>query len=283
MFSSDAAPRGASGLPTGNARRIRPGVLAAEELDAFGGAAGDAFAAWLPDDIGADSPLAEFTDPSLRSGQAHAHGAFDVGGDSRSAAEREADEAAQRAEAERLTAEEAAQAEAEAQAAFEQALGEAYEAGLAAGREEGAAAAQQELEAVTAALMQALADVRGGEQRWLAALEDNVAALATAIARHVIGREVVTDASIVVSVVRQAIAEFPLDEPLTLRVCPADLPALRAALGAAPGAGVRELRWVPEPRVERGGALVEGRERIVDGRVDSALERVYRRLAHHQA
>jgi flagellar biosynthesis/type III secretory pathway protein FliH len=43
------------------------------------------------------------------------------------------------------------------------------------------------------------------------------------------------------------------------------------------------MSWVPDARIARGGCVVEGRERIVDGRVDSALERVYRRLAHRHA
>jgi flagellar biosynthesis/type III secretory pathway protein FliH len=36
---------------------------------------------------------------------------------------------------------------------------------------------------------------------------------------------------------------------------------------------------VADPAVGRGGCLVEGRERILDGRLDVALERAYRTLA----
>jgi flagellar biosynthesis/type III secretory pathway protein FliH len=35
--------------------------------------------------------------------------------------------------------------------------------------------------------------------------------------------------------------------------------------------------------VERGGCVIEGRDRIVDGRVDTALERIYRGLSGHHA
>lgn len=41
--------------------------------------------------------------------------------------------------------------------------------------------------------------------------------------------------------------------------------------------------WVADARVSRGGCMVEGRERIVDGRIETALERVYRRLVHSRA
>ena len=38
--------------------------------------------------------------------------------------------------------------------------------------------------------------------------------------------------------------------------------------------------WIADARIAPGGAMVEGRERIVDARVDSALERIYRRLTY---
>ena len=40
----------------------------------------------------------------------------------------------------------------------------------------------------------------------------------------------------------------------------------------------REVRWIPDASIGRGGCVVEGPERIVDGRLESALERVYRRI-----
>jgi flagellar biosynthesis/type III secretory pathway protein FliH len=47
--------------------------------------------------------------------------------------------------------------------------------------------------------------------------------------------------------------------------------------------GTREVRISSDPNVMRGGALIEGRERIVDGRVDTALERVFRAISQVQA
>ena len=51
----------------------------------------------------------------------------------------------------------------------------------------------------------------------------------------------------------------------------------------APITGARDASWLADARVARGGCLVEGRERIVDGRVDTALERAYRRMAQIDA
>ena len=47
--------------------------------------------------------------------------------------------------------------------------------------------------------------------------------------------------------------------------------------------GDREARWLPDASIAPGGCVVEGRERIIDGRIDTALERVYRRLTYTNA
>jgi hypothetical protein len=44
-----------------------------------------------------------------------------------------------------------------------------------------------------------------------------------------------------------------------------------------------EIRWISDVSILRGGCLMEGRERIIDGRVDTALERAYRGLGGVQA
>jgi flagellar biosynthesis/type III secretory pathway protein FliH len=44
-----------------------------------------------------------------------------------------------------------------------------------------------------------------------------------------------------------------------------------------------EILWQADAHVVRGGCLVEGRERVLDGRIDTALERVYRSLGQVQA
>jgi flagellar biosynthesis/type III secretory pathway protein FliH len=38
-----------------------------------------------------------------------------------------------------------------------------------------------------------------------------------------------------------------------------------------------------DSRIQPGGCVVEGRERIIDGRVDTALERLYRQLSGNNA
>src|SRR5690606_7902934 len=109
--------------------------------------------------------------------------------------------------------------------------------------------------------------------------ESNLKALAVAIAQHLIGRELESGPDIVAEMVRRALSHFPLNQPVRIRINPQDLALISATRpdgqGPVPIAPGREVRWLADPGVERGGCLVEGQDRIVDGRVDLALERAY--------
>lgn len=168
---------------------------------------------------------------------------------------------------------------AELEATVAAARAEAYAEGLTAGREDERArlaSAVQAADAVLQALREADAPLRGR-------LEENVCALAVGIARQLVERELKVDPTFVTSLVRQALVEFPLDQPVSIRINPVDLAAITALSLVEEGApGItagREARWVADPEIAPGGCMVEGPDRIVDGRVDTALERVYRRLA----
>lgn len=167
-------------------------------------------------------------------------------------------------------------------------IGEAYTRGraegFAAGVEEGRRLEAQRIARAVAAAEAAAEAIRASEQRWLETLEENMCALAVAIARHVVGRELRSDAQTIAELVRRAVAEFPVDQPLRVRIHPQDLSTLSAVspLDGEPVAVARgrDLRWVADPEVEPGGFIVEGRERIVDGRIDLALERIYKSLTN---
>lgn len=159
-----------------------------------------------------------------------------------------------------------------------EAAAEGYSRGYADGERAARAEREPAVEGAAAMLAEALEAVRAHEARWQANLEENVAALAVLVARHVLQREVTADATAVRGLVAGALAQFPLDESVTVRAHPEDLQACRALLGES-AVPLPEARWVADPAVGRGGCLVEGRERILDGRLDVALERAYRALA----
>lgn len=168
----------------------------------------------------------------------------------------------------------------------ERQLAEAMAAAEARGRAEGAATERLRLQTVTVAINTALDAIEEGEVRWRETLEENVAALAIAIARQVIERETSVETDVVEDLVRRAARKFPLDHAIRVRLAPGDLALLTEAGEAAPPSSLvedRAVRWVADPRITAGGCMVEGRERIIDGRVDTALERIYRRLTNTDA
>ncbi len=149
----------------------------------------------------------------------------------------------------------------------------AFEEGRSAGRAEAHAAAERRLADAIAATNSAARAVSDHESHYVGVLEENLTALATAIARHVIERDLQLDPSTIRSIVQQALTQFPQESNLRVRLHPAD----HALLAGDPS--YPEVTWVSDARIVRGGCVVEGRERIIDGRVDLALEQIYRRLS----
>ena len=173
-------------------------------------------------------------------------------------------------------------------AEWEARIADAYRRGFEEGREEGEIAEQARLRSAVRASEEALEELRLGEMRWTGTIEENVCALAVVVARQVIGRELADDSQPVVELVRSALAEFPIDQPMRIRVNPSDLSSISRSTsdGRDPLLSLtrdRDARWLPDPAIAPGGCMVEGRERIIDGRVDVALERIYRRLTYTNA
>ncbi len=148
----------------------------------------------------------------------------------------------------------------------------AFEEGRAAGRAEAQQAADRRVVDAVGALGEAVATVRHHADMYAGILEENLTALACAVARHVIQREIQLDPGQVRELVQKAIAEFPQETTLRVRLNPADHALLNG------DASYPDITWIADARVVRGGCVVEGKDRIVDGRVDLALEQVFRRL-----
>ena len=159
----------------------------------------------------------------------------------------------------------------------------AYAHGRADGEKMAWAELRPRIESIADALALALEDVRVHQARWTANAEENLAVLAVAVARQLIAREVETDATIVSGLVQRALSQFPLDHPVTVRLHPDDADSCTELLQLREGNKFHEIRWTADPQVQHGGCMVEGRERIIDGRVDTALERIYQSIGNVQA
>jgi len=170
---------------------------------------------------------------------------------------------------------------------MERSAQDAHSAGYEAGRLDGELAEATRLRNAVAATEQALDTIRASEAKWQECVNENIAALAITVARHIVGRELRTDAASVADLVKRALAEFPIDQPMRVRVNPHDLSLLSHPTPTGgepvPIAPNRDVRWLADSRIQPGGCVVEGRERIVDGRVDTALERIYRKLTDNVA
>ena len=164
----------------------------------------------------------------------------------------------------------------EAQRARE--LEEVYEQGFSEGLSAGRRQTMKELQPNLQASVNVVAEVEDFKTALLEQMEENLTALALAVARQLMEREVRTEPEVVANLVRKALSHFPLDQKLRIRLHPADLSGIsrEQSGGQAPVAGGREVRWIPDEAIARGGCMVEGPERIVDGRVEAALERIYR-------
>jgi flagellar biosynthesis/type III secretory pathway protein FliH len=88
------------------------------------------------------------------------------------------------------------------------------------------------------------------------------------------------DPTILRDLVARGLALVKPDVPVTVKLHPQDIAAVEAELRARGADASREIRWAADPGLMRGGFLVEGADRIVDGRLDESLRALYERLAY---
>ena len=160
---------------------------------------------------------------------------------------------------------------------------ESHARGYAEGERHARAEAEASLRAALTALTEAAAIIQLHEARWISNAEENIAALAVAVARHIVAREVTIDPSGVHALVSRAMLQLPVDQPIVVRLHPDDVSYCDKLIVADAAGRSAEIRWVPDQSVMRGGCLVEGRERIIDGRIDTSLERAYLSIGNLQA
>lgn len=144
------------------------------------------------------------------------------------------------------------------------------------GRDEGAAEAREELRPVIEGLLRIAEHLQDLRDQALHEAEADLEALALAVARRLVQRELEADPGIVRRLVARALELLPVDAPIEIRAHPGDLETLAPALEAW-SAG-RALRWTPDPALDRGSFVAETPRRVVDGRTDVALRTLYDRL-----
>ena len=150
---------------------------------------------------------------------------------------------------------------------------DAYRRGLNDGERQGTAVAREELKSAVQATVSALEEIRAARESWESRLQERLVLLAAAIASKIVGRELQADSAPFVELARSAVAAFPLEEAVRIRLHPADREIIANDV-MDEVVGERAVRWITDEDVTRGGCIVEGPDRIVDARVDEALVRI---------
>lgn len=144
---------------------------------------------------------------------------------------------------------------------------QAREEGFAAGRKEGLASAATERDALVRRLESLLEAAARPLEALDEATEQELARLATVIARRVLAHELTTSPALIVQAVQQAARALPAaTRALQVRVHPDDLAVLREH-------HVAEEHWqlLPDPSLARGDCLLESERSRLDARVETRL------------
>lgn len=166
-------------------------------------------------------------------------------------------------------------AEAEAADALEAALARSHAAGVAESEARISGELEQALQALQGVVERLEIAWTNLEQDW----KPNLYSLSLAVARKLVQRELTANPEIVTDLIDRALQLVPLDRTLDIRLNPGDLAALGDRLEhAVPADRAVTVRWVPDASLDRGAFVVETPQRIVDGRSDVALRRLYDRL-----
>jgi len=154
---------------------------------------------------------------------------------------------------------------------------EAHAAGYQAGFEEGRLAAEQSARETADAQGQSFLTQITGLQQAIDGLDQNIAeqllALATEIARQVIGGSIAVKNDLLLPIIREAIAALPIHHAhMSIRLNPADAARVRALLGEQLSQTGAQL--IEDPEINLGGCLVRAGSSEVDATIETRWKRV---------
>lgn len=149
----------------------------------------------------------------------------------------------------------------------------ARQEGFEQGRAEGIAAGRAELAQQANILHQVLDALARPLQALDHQFEEELLQLVTAITRQLVRRELHTEPSHVISVIREGLAALPSGAVgIRVRLHPADADTVRELLLADDGGRVWEIET--DPLLEQGGCQIVSETAQIDGRLDTRLNRV---------
>lgn len=167
-----------------------------------------------------------------------------------------------------------------ARAEAEEKVREAYAEGLRRGEQRGLEAFQAEAGDAIAVVERAAEAVREHRERFIQSLEPQVVGLVRAMAERVVRREWRQDETVVLRMVSQSLGAIADAQRITIRVHPGDAAAVREhrgelfeGLAAMPSVSI-----APDESIERGGCVVETESVVIDGTLQSQLDKILEAL-----
>ena len=155
----------------------------------------------------------------------------------------------------------------------EQARQQGYRLGAEEGRKAAWDAAKPEVESRLAQLETMLQTLNAPLQQVSEAVEQELVALAIAIARQVVRRELNTDSGQVVAVVREALGVLPAnDSRLKLHMHPDDAVLLNSVMAVSEK--VERIEVIEDPALSRGGVRLESDISQIDATVESRIAEI---------
>jgi flagellar assembly protein FliH len=151
------------------------------------------------------------------------------------------------------------------------------------GHSEGAAAGRSEIEAQLAqdvtSLQGVIDEARAQRQKIIEGAEPELVKLAMTIAERIVHEQISVDPNVVLENLKQALTRLVGSEVVTLRVNPADLDLIRTHRDElATSNDVEHLRVVEDPRVDRGGVVVETDAGTIDAKISTQIKEARRTL-----
>jgi flagellar assembly protein FliH len=166
-----------------------------------------------------------------------------------------------------------AELEAQQTAQVEQARKSGFDQGLKQGRHEAAA----EMESALDRLAGTIRDLAQVKRKVRSEAETELVRLSLAIARRILHRELTADPQSLRGVVYAALQQLQNREITRIRVFPAAVPAVRAALER--NGGLSAIEIVPDGMLQPGGLLFETALGELDASVDTQLQEIERGFA----
>jgi flagellar assembly protein FliH len=151
---------------------------------------------------------------------------------------------------------------------------DSFTKGYAQGERAGLEAGGKRAEAMLRRLAQTLDELSALRDSMVRQTERELVQLSVAIARRILQREVSVDPELTSALAHIALERLGSTGPATVRLHPDDYAIVTA--GQAAPLGGRQVDVVPDPRVSRGGCLVESEFGSINASVDAQVDEIAR-------